>query len=88
MATEVEIEKLQREDHDLLLSLHGKVDALVTLLNNAKVSIGDHEARLRSLEKDNTDLRGTLTGVRWVLGVVATIVGVIEPLVIFYFSNK
>lgn len=98
MATDTELEKLQREDHDLLLKLHGKIDTLITLQQSAGTDLADHEARIRSLDKENNDLKGTVRGIRndlkgtvrgirWALGGVGALIGIIEPFVLFYLSR-
>lgn len=88
MATDVELEKLQREDHDLLLKLHGKLDTLITLQQTAGADLADHEARIRALDKDNTDLKGTVRGVKWALGGIGALIGVVEPFILFYLSKN
>ena len=87
MASSMELEKLQREDHDLLLKLHGKIDTLITLQRNTGNDLADHEVRIRAAEKESTSLRGTITGIRWVLGGVAAVAGIVEPIVLFYLTK-
>lgn len=87
MATDTELEKLQREDHDLLLKLHGKIDTLITLQQSTGTDLADHEARIRSLDKENNDLKGTVRGIRWALGGVGALIGIVEPFILFYLSR-
>lgn len=87
MATEVEIEKLQRDDHDRLVRLEGKIDTFILMQTATSTEVADHEQRLRVAETNYTDLNGTIRGLRWALGAVFAIAGLIEPLILFFVSR-
>lgn len=87
MATDMEVEKLQREDHDRLVRLEGKIDTFIALQNDTKLEMSDHEARIRVMENINQNLRGSLDSARVVFGVVAALIGIVEPFILFYVAK-
>jgi hypothetical protein len=66
------------DDHDLLLRLEGKVDALTTTLGTFIAGAGkrddDHETRLRLLEGANNRFLGKQSLIGGAIGVVAAAV--------------
>ncbi len=56
-----------REIYDAVLRLSAKVDLVLVQLDEAKTDLGDHEARLRSLERN-----------RWPLPSVALLISLLS----------
>lgn len=59
-----ELDKMQREDHDLLIRLESKVDSLIVDVKDMKDGISqrlaDHDTRLRAMEKIMEDVNPNL----------------------------
>lgn len=87
MANNMDLDKLQREDHDRLVRLEGKIDTFIALQGDVKAEISDHESRMRLLESESNSNKGTLKGIKWVIGIVITVIGILEPLVLLYLSK-
>ena len=66
MATDKELEKLQRSDHDTLIRVETKMDGLVNEMRNANATSAkvqaDHEARIRVLEVAKETSFGSVSG--------------------------
>jgi hypothetical protein len=71
---------MEQEDHDKLISIEGKIDTLINIFSGIKSDVGDHETRVRDLEK-------TVFGVKAAGGILAVLVGIIEPIVLFWWSK-
>lgn len=80
MATDAELEKLQRQDHDALIRVETKIDSFIS-------AQADHEARIRIVESNNDKLQGTIRGLRWALGIGLSLAGLVEPMVFFYLGT-
>ena len=65
------------DDHDLLLRLEGKVDALTatvaTFVSNSEKRDGDHEVRIRALEATKNQLFGRQSLIGGAIGVAAAV---------------
>lgn len=62
-----------KNDHDLLIGLHGKVDALLVTVSTSQT---DHETRIRKIEAQGNVTRGALA-------ILVFLSGLIEPFLIW-----
>lgn len=67
-------------DHDLLIEVNTNVKNLTSTLNSytqaANTTMNDHETRIRVLETDNQQLRGSQKNQRLMLSILSAVVGV------------
>lgn len=67
-------------DHDLLIEVNTNVKNLTATLNTytqaANTTMNDHETRIRVLETDNQQLKGSQKNQRMMLSVLSAVVGV------------
>jgi hypothetical protein len=57
-------------DRDLIILLLTKMDTVCSTQD-------DHEKRLRDEEKASSELRGSITGIKWVGGFITFIIGIL-----------
>lgn len=67
-------------DHDLLIEVNTNVKNLTATLNTytqaSNTTLNDHETRIRVLEQDNQQLKGSQKNQRTMLSVLSAVVGV------------
>lgn len=67
-------------DHDLLIEVNTNVKNLTATLNTytqaSNTTLNDHETRLRVLEQDNQQLKGSQKNQRMMLSILSAVVGV------------
>lgn len=67
-------------DHDLLIEVNTNVKNLTSTLNTytqaSNTTLNDHETRLRVLEQDNQQLKGSQKNQRTMLSILSAVVGV------------
>lgn len=58
-------------------------------LSNVDLStrMADHENRIRGIEKDNEQLRGSRAAMRWLIAALGAL-GVVGPLLSWFINNK
>lgn len=78
---EVTLSAMQMTDHNLLIEVNTNVKNLTTTLNAYTQSSGtkldDHETRMRALEADNQQLKGSQRNQRWMLTILGAFVGIV-----------
>lgn len=81
MSTDVQLEKLQRDDHDTLIRVETKLEGLTAEIrdgnNNMKAMIADHELRIRVLENDKEQQAGVSSGTDKVRSTIFAIAGLL-----------
>lgn len=79
---------LTTTDHDLLVALNENVGFMRTELVNMRTQIGgqiaDHEARLRVEESNRDQIQGALNAIRWMVGVIGTVLLALQLAVAWY----
>lgn len=70
------------QDHDLLIELNANVKNLSTVVANytatQTLTMQDHETRLRNEEKESSELRGAIKGLKIAMTVVSTLLGLVS----------
>lgn len=79
-------------DHDLLIRIDARMEAFISEVRATNqqftMTDADHESRIRILEAASDQLKGTIRGLRWVVGGLTFLFGVIEPAVLFILGGK
>lgn len=79
-------------DHDLLIRIDARMESFVTEVRTQNQQftsqVNDHEARMRVLESNDDRREGSVRALRLMVGAVGVIVGLIEPVALFYLGNK
>lgn len=84
------INKMQLEDHSTLIRIEATLTAFITEnrasnLVNA-TTITDHESRLRNLESDSAQLKGSRNSQRWMLAIVGAIAS-LAPFIVYLLKR-
>lgn len=78
---EVTLSAMQMTDHNLLIEVNTNVKNLTTTLNAytqaSNTTLSDHETRMRALEADNQQLKGSQRNQRWMLTILGAFVGIV-----------
>lgn len=82
--------KVQLEDHSTLIRIEATLVAFITEMRsgnaNAAITQADHEKRIRDLESDNAQLKGSRNSQRWMLGVIGVIAS-LTPFITFLIEH-
>ena len=90
MTNEIGLEKLQRNDHDVLIRIETRMDSFITEMRQTNAAslatTSDHEARIRVLEVDRDRNTGnTMSSYRF-KETVFTIIGILVAIATAYVT--
>lgn len=81
----------QTTDHDLLIELKTTMVGLVAEVRQSNLqnqqSLGDHETRLRLLEKGAEQRDGSIKTLKWVVTVIAPVSAVVSVLIDLFWKK-
>lgn len=67
-------------DHDLLIEIRADIRSVRSEVTSIRQAHLDHETRLRLNEASIEQMKGTITGLKWVAGVIGFISVIIESI--------